>query len=125
MVELVVVVVKEEKVDGDGVEEEVKVNVKVELEKDLEILNLHKSHHHHHCCCCCSELDTVPYPVGKYYLQLPPIYAAYESSLCVHSISDVPLLPHPVEAVAELAVHSSKYYAFVASIFHHVLELHP
>ena len=79
----------------------------------------------HHCHYNCSVLDKLQYPVWTCYLQLPPIFAVYALSLCVHTIFDVPLLPRPAGAAVEPAAHSSKHYASVASISHLAVGLHP
>ena len=67
-------------------------------------------------------LDSPQFALWMCYLKLPPIFAVYVSTLCVHTIFDVPHFPHPVEAAVEPAVHFSKHYATPVSIFHHVFE---
>ena len=57
-------------------------------------------------------------------MRLPLIFAVYPLILCVLPTSDVPLLPHPVEAAVEPAAHSSIHYGTLASTSHHAVELH-
>jgi hypothetical protein len=59
-----------------------------------------------------------------YCLYSPPISTAFAINPSVDPIFDVPLLPHPVEAVPVLVVHFSMHCASVASISHLFCEPH-
>jgi hypothetical protein len=101
----------------------------VKLEVDVEMVDLHKSHHHHrYHCCSYSELDMFQYPVWMSCSQLPPIFAAYGLSLCVHPTFDVPVPLHPAGLAVQPAPRSANYFAFaaiLATISHFAVEQHP